>query len=301
MSAKHLVAHLLAGSPLMAGTATFFGDGKDIARLVDDTEIRVMRLGTEGDAPLDIPEKLRGEPCAVSRTADGHLIVLNEIEALVLNPDTKKWSSLIKAPAGTHFLDVALDAATGRLLFSTGHADDSIEWRILMPGETGLKSVITARAPQPMHPVFDSNGNLFFSCLGDLWKGKITMASEDDIASGFPAFQLDSERILPLAIMETSEGNGTGVSVKEIAPIGGQLLVDLSRTNGTGWGDLILVADKNIIREKKALEMKKLGAITLTSNLAVSPDGKTVFACVDGIPHLYDQAKGALAPLSKGD
>jgi len=301
MSIKHLVALLPVASPLMAGTATFFGDGKDVALLVDETEIRVMRLGAGDDGPLDMPDKLRRDLRAVARTADGHLIALNEIEALVLNPDSKKWSSLIKAPAGTHFLDVALDASTGRLLFSCGHADDSIEWQILMPGETDLKSVTTARAPQPMHPVFDTNGNLFFSCYGDLWKGKITMVSEDDIASGFPSFQLDSERILPLAIMETSEGNGTGVSVKEIAPCGGQLLVDLSRTNGTGWGDLILVPDTNIIREKQALHVKKLGAITLNSNLAVSRDGKTVFACVDGIPYLFDHAKRSLVPVSKGD
>jgi len=301
MSAKYIVALLVSVAPLTAGTATFFGDGKDIARLVDEKEIRVLRLGVDGDKPLDIPEKLRRKLCAVSRTADGHLIVLNEFEALILNPETKKWSSLIKAPAGTHFLDVAFDPSTGRLLFSTGNPDDSIEWQMLLPGEDALKSVIIARAPQPAYPVFDSNGNVFFSCLGDLWKGKFVMASAEDIADGFPAFHLDATRILPLAIIETSEGNGTGVSVKEIAPLGGKLLVDLSRTNGTGWGDLILVPNINIIRKKQALEVEKLVAISITSNLAISPDGRTAFACVDGRSYLIESDKGVLVPLSKAD
>ncbi|MBK1882399.1 hypothetical protein JIN85_08235 [Luteolibacter pohnpeiensis] len=134
--------------------------------------------------------------------------------------------------------------------------------------QEGIK-VFNRRAQGAEHPVFDSLGNLYCTASGDLWKGTIQVGD-------FPEtpFVLFAERIWPLAYKETSDGNSSSLGVREIIPLPTQIVLELSRHGGSGWGNIVRVPNENAYEKHLALQWDELEDCPSSSCSAISPDGK---------------------------
>lgn len=143
-------------------------------------------------------------------------------------------------------------------------------------------------------PVFDKNGNLYFTVGGDLWKGSIAAGEDKEVP-----FILNGARIWPLAFRETDEGNSSGLSAKQIIPMEKWIVLELSRAGGSGWGKIIRVPNADAYEKHLTLKWDELEDCGSGSDAAVSADGKRAFIFIHGAGRWFEVENGTadLKPL----
>jgi hypothetical protein len=162
-----------------------------------------------------------------------------------LNTSTEDWD----AAKHRQFKDVAYDSKARAVLLSTevGNGTEPIKglW-LLREGESKLQLVRISRLDEVECPVFDGNGELFFSNRGDLWHGKVT---EDQ-----PSPWLVAYRYVPLATLETDVGLSPGqCGVRSIAVARNFIYVFIKRLRGGGDWQLAQVPRPAPERVKKSV------------------------------------------------
>jgi hypothetical protein len=290
---KPLLFSLLLSPALFAGSAAFLPDGKLVARQ-GDSGVLLLDLSKGTESELKFPEDFQVEYVGLAVTADSLLLAGGQ-RVMSWNPATEKWQELWRAPAELTVDDVACDPKSGRVLVTTSKENAEPAWWILDSKQPQKASeVFNRRAAYATCPVFDPAGNLYFTCHGDLWKGSIEVGDWDETP-----FVLNGTRIWPLAAQETSESNSSGLSAHEILPLEEHLLVELSRTGGSGWGNVIRVPNADAYEKQLPLKWDELEDCSSGSNMALSRDGKQAVIYIRAAKRWYqvDVEQGSIQPL----
>ena len=290
---KSLLFALLLSPALLAGSAAFLPDGKRVARQ-GDSGVLLLDLSKGTESELKFPEDFQVEYVGLAATADALLLAGGQ-RVMSWNPATGAWQEIWRAPAELTVDDVACDPKGGRVLVTTSREDAEPEWWVLDPKQPQKAGkVFNRRATYATSPVFDPAGNLYFTCHGDLWKGSIETGDWDETP-----FVLNATRIWPLAAQETSESNSSGLSAHEILPLEKHLLVELSRTGGSGWGNVIRIPNADAYERHLSLKWDELEDCASGSNMALSRDGKQAAIYIRSAKRWYqvDVNRGSLEPL----
>ncbi|MEK7953646.1 hypothetical protein [Luteolibacter soli] len=290
---KPLLVALLLSPALFAGSAAFLPDGKRVARQ-GDSGVLILDLAKATESELKFPEDFQVEYVGLSATADALLLAGGQ-RVMSWNPATDAWTELWSAPVEVTVDDVACDPKSGRVLVTTSKENGEPQWWVLDPKQPGkVGKVFNRRAAYARNPVFDPSGNLYFAVHGDLWKGAIDTNDSEELP-----FVLSGTRIWPLAAQETSDANSGGVSAHEILPLEKHLLVELSRTGGSGWGNVIRVPNADAYEKHLPLKWDELEDCSSGSSMALSRDGKQAAIYIRSAKRWYqvDVKAGSLTPL----
>jgi hypothetical protein len=261
---------ILAGcsSSTLAGTAAFLPGGRQVAR-ADDDGVVILNLEDHTEATLPQPEGMKLEYPGLAAT-ETLLLVQTKTQVMSWNPESKEWKPFCAAPEGTEIHDVAVNPKTGMLLLVTESEEKPMPaWWILEEGKEQLVHVANRRAEDPECPVFNAAGDLYFCGAGDVWKGDIEIPTEAD-----EQVALEGSRIWPVAEKETANGTPSGVSAQGIVPLKKFLIIDRSRTGGSGWGSIIRLPNADAYEKHLALKWDELADSGSGCNMALSPDGK---------------------------
>jgi len=288
------VALILAGSlPSFADQAAFLPDGKRVVCAADGLQIKSLednsetKLAYPGGTPLD--------PWApLARTADGLLAVAGQSEIMTWNPASTEWKLLWKAPEGVTIEDLTCDSKSGNIILVTAKGEEGPSWMVLAKHAKEPARVFNRRAKPASDPSFDAAGNLYFTCLGDVWKGGIETGDSEEVP-----YVLCGERMWPLARQETSPSNSSGLAARSVVAFGPRLLVDLSRSGGSGWGNIVRVPNVDPYKEGLPLKWEKLESVEGGAAMAVAPDGKTVAIYLSAAKRwfLVEEPDGPMVPL----
>jgi len=273
---KILLLTLLLSPALFAGSAAFLPDGKRVARQ-GDSGVVLLDLSKGSETELKFPEDFQVEYVGLAATADALLLAGGQ-RVMSWNPATDKWQELWSAPAELTVDDVACDPKSGHVLVTTSKEDAEPEWYILDPKHPKKASkVYNRRANGARNPVFDAQGNLYFTRNGDAWKGTIEAGDDEEVP-----FVLTGTRIWPLASLETSPGNTSSTGANTILPLKSHLLVELSRLGGSGWGNIIRVPNVDAFERKLSLQWDELEECGSGCEAALSVDGKRAVLHING-------------------
>jgi hypothetical protein len=142
----------------------------------------------------------------------------------------------LDAAKDRQFTDVAYDPKTRTILLRTQifHLPEppiNGLW-LLKEGDSKLQLVRVSRVGEVECPVFDANGELLFSSLGDLWHGKVVVPR----FFGDEAPWLVAYRYAPLATLETNVGQSPAQQgVAEIAVARNFIYLFTKRMWGSGY------------------------------------------------------------------
>lgn len=278
--------------PASAGTAAILPDGNHLVR-TGEKSLSVYSMAEKTETELEWPAESKFEYPAVA-TAKGVLLVGSGNGVSAYDPVGQTWEPFWSAPQGWAVDDIAYDAKNDRKVVVTGNGDGAVSWWVFSGDTKVPDKLFNRRAAGASDPVFDSDGNLYFTVAGDLWKGSLEVGDSEEVP-----FTLIGERIWPLAIRETEGGNSSGSSAKQIAPIGKWIVLELSRYGGSGWGNIIRVPNVNAYDNHLPLKWDVLEDCDLGSDAAVSADGKSAFTYVRRAGKWFeiDGETGGLSPL----
>jgi hypothetical protein len=291
---KSLLFALLLSPAVIAGSAAFLPDGKRVARQ-GDSGVVLLELSSGTESDLKFPEDFQVEYVGLAATADTVLLAGGQ-RVMSWNPATGAWRELWRAPVELTVDDVACDPKSGRVLVTTSKENAEPTWWMLDPKHPQKAGkVFNRRATHATHPVFDPAGHLYFTCHGDLWMGSIEVGDWEETP-----FVLNGTRIWPLAAQETSEANSSGLSAHEILPLEKHLLVELSRTGGSGWGNVIRVPNADAFENHLPLKWDELQDCPSGSNMALSRDGKQAVIYIRSAKRWFqvDVEQGSIEPLA---
>jgi hypothetical protein len=292
---KPLLSALLLSPALFAGSAAFLPDGKRVARQGDSGVLLLdLSKGTESD--LKFPDDFQVEHVGLAATADSLLLAGGQ-RVMSWNPATDAWKELWSAPAELTVDDVACDPKSGRVLVTTSRENGEPAWWILDPKQPQKAGkVYNRRASGAGNPVFDGEGNLYFTRDGDVWKGGFEVGGSEEVP-----FVLEGTRIWPLASLETSAGNSSGTGANVVLPLKDHLIVERSRLGGSGWGQIVRVPNADAFEAGLPVKWDELEECASGCHMALSPDGGRALVYLrDAARWLeVDIAKGDMTPLPK--
>ena len=292
------VVACVGAEPLLAGSAAFLPDGKQLL-YSEDSALQVVTPGAGTPATLlTFPEGFAPESAAVARVGD-EIIVAGEEGAMAWRPGGPKeqaWRKVWTPPEGESLLDVAADPKSGMVIFITTTEEGASSWWAMAGKDGKPGKVYNRRADGAENPVFDAEGNLYFTRDGDIWKGSVEAGDVEEVP-----FVLCGARIWPLASLETSGGNSSGTGANGILPLKDHLLVERSRLGGSGWGQIVRVPNADAFDASLPLKWDELEECSSSCSLALSPDGGRALVYIRTAARWFevDMAKGDLAPLSK--
>ncbi|MCW1883961.1 hypothetical protein OKA04_04425 [Luteolibacter flavescens] len=273
---KSLLFSLLLSPALFAGSAAFLPDGKRVARQ-GDSGVLLLDLTTKVETALEFPDDFQVEFVGLSAGKDA-LILAGGQRVMSWNPATDTWTELWKAPDELTVDDVACNPKDGQVLVTTTKEDGEPEWWILDPKQPKKAGgVYNRRANHATSPVFDTDGNLYFTLNGDVWKGSIEAGDNEEVP-----YVLAGTRIWPLATLETSPANSSGTGAQTVLPLKDHLLVELSRIGGSGWGNIVRVPNADAFEKKLPLKWDELAECGSGCGAALSPDGKKAMIHING-------------------
>jgi hypothetical protein len=273
--------------------ATFLPNGKQLL-WCGDGKLAVKSLDDLAESELVFPPELEPDYSPLGLTPEGLLIVAGKTLAMTWNPVSKEWKTLWKCPEGRAFDDLACDPRSGGILFVLRSEEDELEWKFLAKGTAEPARVYNRRAKGAGAPWFDAEGNLFFICSGDVWKGSI----EAGDLEGVP-FILVGARLWPLAQQETSASNSSGLAAKSVVAFGPQLFAELSRTGGSGWGNIVRMPNSDPYENGLPVKWEELEEVPSGAGIALSPDGKklAVFIVAANRWFVVETPDGKMVPL----
>jgi hypothetical protein len=166
----------------------------------------------------------------------------------------KKTVTIYTAPEGVQLEDLAYNAKDGGILLlcsdsrdddrratniTTGEASSN-GYRsplLYVPTDTSQACFVFCRRVESVEGAcFDNAGNLYFSCRGDVWAGRIEKENDGELK-----YVLTGMRVAPAAVLETYIGTSASTGVHEVAVGGRKLYLHSSRLGGSGLGDLFTV------------------------------------------------------------
>ena len=289
----------MAGSSCLAGYVAFLPDGKSLVRC-EKTSLWIKDLDDEShQRELKLPADFGEEGADVlTPTADGLLTVANGGIAMTWNPASKEWKELWRPPAERRITGITCDPKTGGILFDTSYSgQDRVEeecdpWFYWEKGAKEPVKVYNRRAPGPVAPSFDAEGNLHFICHGDLWKGYLIKGDAQT------PFTLGGKRTWPIADLETESHNRDGALATEVVAFGNKLLVHLDYSHSIGA--TVRVPNLDAYKEGLPIKWEDLFG-ECSAPLAVSPDGKTAAMWSSQRWWLMEKPDGEFEPLSKDE
>ena len=112
-------------------------------------------------------------------------------------------------------------------------------------------------------------------------------------------FILFGERMWPIARHETSESNSAGLSAHSVIAFGPKLLVNLGRTGGSGWGNIVRVPNEDPYEKALPLKWEELEEVPGGAGLALAPDGKSaaIYITSAGRWFLIEKPDGKMIPV----
>ncbi len=282
--------------PLLAGTGAVFPDGESLVR-TGENSLKVYSIDGNSEAEVVWPADCNFEYPVLSATKTV-LLVGGEDVVVSYDPKEGKWSPFWNAPDGQNVENIAYDGKNERTVLVTSTEDGGVTWWIFQGAGKVPGKLFNRRAPGAGNPVFDGEGNLYFTVSGDLWKGFIDTGDDESVP-----FVLNGSRIWPLATLETDDGNSSGSSAKQIVPIGKWLVLELSRTGGSGWGSIIRVPNQDAFENHLPLKWDELHDCGTGSDAAVSADGKRGFTFIHGAGKWFEinGVTGEMDPLSTAE
>ncbi|WP_367870606.1 hypothetical protein [Luteolibacter sp. Populi] len=271
------VAISAAISSAAASDVAFLPDGKYLVRC----EGEVLKVkDTDDDFPeseLKLPDELRTGVAALACTTEGLLAVAGKSGAMTWNPASKEWKPLWHAPDSQGICDMACDPKSGGIVFLTvaegERPDDKPVWHFLPKGAAEAGKVFNRRAPGPVAPSFDVEGNLYFICYGDVWKGGFDRGDSPE-----NAVILRGKRMWPIADLETGSSNRDGALAEGVVALGGRLLVHLDYSHSSGG--MVRVPNVDPYKEGLPIKWEELLGDGGSAPLALAPDGKMAAAYV---------------------
>lgn len=290
-----VVVPLLVIGCLHAGSATFLPDGRRVVR-VDEETLRIETPEKEvASELLRLPPGFSPEGMSVASTAD-EVIVASRRLAHAWHPATQRWRNVWTPPEGQAILDVAADPRRGLVVFVTTTEDGSVTWWALSKEAKVPGKVFNRRANGAANPIFDPFGNLYFTLGGDVWKGSLEAGDHEDVP-----FVLSGNRVWPVASLETGPGNSSSTGAHTILPLKDQLLVELSRMGGSGWGNLVRMRNVDAFEAGLALKWDELEECTAGCDAAVSADGVQALVFIRSSARWFkvDTTNGNLSPLAR--
>jgi hypothetical protein len=255
-------------SPGHGDSATFLPDGKQVL-WCGDGKLQVKNLDDLSESELAFPPELKPGYSPLGLTAEGLLLVAGKSLAMTWNPSTKEWKTLWKSPEGWSFDGLACDPKSGGTLFVLRSEEYELEWKFLARGAAEPARVYNRRAKGASDPWFDAEGNLFFICSGDVWKGEIGTGDSEEVP-----FVLSGTRMWPLAQQETGPSNSSGLAAKSVVAFGPQLFVELSRAGGSGWGNIVRMPNQDPYENGLPLKWEELEEAPSGAGITLSPDAK---------------------------
>lgn len=282
----------LLSVPAIAGTGAILPDGVHLVR-TDEKSLSVYSLEGKTKAELQWPAESKYEYPVIA-IAKECLLVGGENSISSYDPATKTWTPFWASPEGWTVDDIAYDAKNDRIIAVTGDEEGNVVWWVFAEESNVPGKLFNRRAAGAGDPVFDKDGNLYFTVAGDLWKGSIEVGDYKEVP-----FVLIGDRIWPLAFRETADGNSSGLSARQIVPLEKWIVLELSRAGGSGWGNIIRVPNEDAYEKHLPLKWDELEDCGSGSDAAVSADGKMAFVYVRGAGRWFEieGGTGDLKPL----
>lgn len=232
---------------------------------------------------------------AITRADKGAILCLSEHHLAAYDPQTGKFTKKYDAATGEVLNELAFNSQDSILLVTmtvkAGNDTDVDKHKITCFRRADPKpiGVFSRRVFDMMAPIFDEQGNLYFSYRGDLWIGNVVfeaLEKEDRNKPGEERGVLNGIRVAPLARLETYEGTPMSLGVEEIAIAGSELYLHNQRLGGTGWGTILsmLKPEEEKDRNDRGYKMKT-GAHyqdfirVLSSVKEIAEAGETVYLC----------------------
>jgi hypothetical protein len=184
-----------------------------------------IALGALGDLTLGF---------SISRSDTDELLCVTANALWALRPsDADLAKKICGAPLPVEFGDVALDPTTHHIVLSTQGGTNAPALFLLKDRASTPAAVAMRRVTEIRAPVFDANGDFFFSYHGDIWQGEIEPYGSDN--QEWP-FSLSAYRYAPLATLETENGTSAQAGVSHIALTRNLIYVHIYRLGGSGFG-----------------------------------------------------------------
>lgn len=298
------VLFTISATAARAADGAFTRDGRQIYFATGRLKLLDLARPDHFEA-IATPPLFGGEKIyAVARASDGAILCLSEHHLAALDPQRRSFRALYDSTAeGFKMDDLAVDPKTGLLLVtggqtSTGGGEVRFKPVVFLPGSAKPTEVFSRRVESLRTPVFDAQGQLFFSCRGDLWQGRIRLEKRDGDEKGPFSPEdsrgvLEAERIAPLARVETDVGNSSSTGVFSLAVAPPLLYIQTQRMGGTGWGTVCTIPlprtqaeypDNKLHPDAKyddfikvLSSVKIVGSAGSASALCASPQGDKVF------------------------
>ncbi len=299
-SSKRTLAILLGiliAAHSFAGDAVFSDDGQRIYAIGNVENQRTLReINLSDQTVRTVPlNQLPPEHslCGIARSDGNEISCVTEKSLWTFDPQTGRLTKICEAPKGGRFWRVAYDPKS-RAIFVTASGQGGP--LLMLKGGHELVPIFVRRHDRITSPVFNADGELFYSEGGDLWSGEIE--SEEG------RYWLTASRFVPLAYLETTNGTPSEMGVSDVALTRDAIYVQLFRMGGSGWGLLLQLprppkageqaassmgetAVNELNRYKELLQgLKSLGNADRPAYLCASPDESRVYYTNDDKDYL---------------
>jgi hypothetical protein len=233
-------------------------DNKDIHQLrhidLSKATIKLIALKDSSGSDLDL--------VAVSRSDNEDILCPTATALWRYHPADATCTKVCDAPQDVEFIDVAYNPKTQAILLPARATSETevgpLRLFLLKDVASTPEDVVVWRLDCGVEcPVFDANGELFFSNCGDLWQGEVVLS---EVTEGRPALNegrpaLRGYRYAPLATLETDVGSSPAQrGVREIAVARDFIYVFTKRIWGTGYEQLAQVPRPATKRLKESVD-----------------------------------------------
>jgi len=218
-----------AGQPFAWGADAFFSpDGKTVTTtmILSSTLTGLVQIdvATGKATQLPLPPALKdAEINSIARGAEGEILFLANDAVWVLKQGEAARkvaaTSPVKRATGL-FVDTRKGSPTEDWIFVSGVDNENDHSRAIFyarkPGGKKFESIFCRRVDDAIAGVFSADGRLFFVSSADMWEGGIEPDTDVEGRLGV----LIGARLAPLAFLNTDEGNGGGMWVRDVCPAG---------------------------------------------------------------------------------
>lgn len=295
----------LYSSTARAGTGVFSADGQQV--FIADGQLKILDLSKPDHVDKVTTPSMIGERISAVARAGDSILCLSQHHVASFNPKTRDWKKITDATGDVKFLNMSFDSKSGLLLITKYPGDyafydgSAINLLCMNLNDTSPTTVRGRGVGFVRGPVFDAEGRLFFSWLGDLWFGAIQMKDGNAWLVG--------RRVLGLATHQTSIAGTHGAGIYELAPAASNLYFHIKERGGTTYGSIMSISnpaalqapigDNPYARQIELLSSLKMidAESALTPFLAASPDGTKIFFRSSKRYYLIENGKSRELPL----
>jgi hypothetical protein len=296
--------------PVQAASAVFSQDGNRIYIGGDNLSIIDLAHPDHIDKITSPSLFSREEIDAVTLAHNETILCLSTHHVVAFDPKNHKFSKFYDAAASDTLQDLAYNPKNSLLLVTlmteseNDYGDEPFKAICFKASDPNPIKVISRMVGGIECPIFDSQGNLYFSWHGDLWQGGIELVLNNDRETDKVTTQtltlgqaekiegwLMGDRIAPVARLKTADYAAWNMGVSEIAIADSRIYLAM-HAMGHSYGYLLSVArpspdikhpDKDLSEKyfgdfiQELSSIKEIPCHGIPSSLCSSPDGLKVF------------------------